>query len=178
MLNSSKDFGNVSNTSFDSERYDTLKTKIRKLFNNKSDFSKVYQVVIEHLETGGNLQEVRSALNNVSIQGQLSRMPDMESFLETLDDKERFELEKAIMYEEENFPWLNQFRESVRQNIEKQYYGQGNYVPRYYQPYYKMYNDSRNIYYKPYYSRYLQNPFSAYRSAWYTVNQIPPKEKK
>ena len=174
----SREFTGVNQSSFNEERYSSLKGKLRTLFNDKAEFSKVYELVIEHLEQGGSLQEVRSAINNVSITGQISRIKNLDDYLDTLDDKERFDLEKAIMYEEENFPWMNDFRESVRQNIESEYSGTSNFIPRYYQPYYKMYNDSRNVYYKPYYSKYLQNPFSAYRSAWFTVNQIPPKEKK
>jgi hypothetical protein len=174
----SREFTGVNQSSFNEERYSSLKGKLRTLFNDKAEFSKVYELVIEHLEQGGSLQEVRSAINNVSITGQISRIKNLDDYLDTLDDKERFDLEKAIMYEEENFPWMNDFRESIRQNIESEYSGTSNFIPRYYQPYYKMYNDSRNVYYKPYYSKYLQNPFSAYRSAWFTVNQIPPKEKK
>ena len=174
----SRDFAGVNESSFNEERYSSLRGKLRTLFNDKAEFSKIYELVIEHLEQGGSLQEVRSAINNVSITGQISRIKNLDDYLDTLDDKERFDLEKAIMYEEENFPWMNDFRESIRQNIESQYSGTNTYIPRYYQPYYKMYNDSRNVYYKPYYAKYNQNPFNAYRSAWYTVNQIPPKEKK
>jgi len=168
-----------ANNNFSEENYNNLKSRLRKLFNEKAEFSKMYEVVIEHLENGGSLQEVKSALNYISIGGQLSKLTDKEEFLSTLNEKETYELEKAIMFEEENFPWLNEFRESVRQQIEQQYYGKNNnYVPQYYQPYYKMYGDSRNVYYRPYYSKYLQNPFNAYRSAWYTVNQIPPRKKE
>lgn len=166
-----------SSSNFDRENYNTLKDKLRALFNEKAEFSQIYKVAIEHLESGGSLQELRSALNNVTITGQLSKLPDAERYTETLDDKELFELERAIVYEEENFPWLNEFRESIRQRIEEQYYADNNYFPRYYQPYRKFYGDSKNVYYRPYYSKFLQNPFKAYRSAWYDVNGIERKDK-
>ena len=159
-----------SSTNFDENRYSSLKTELRKLFNEKADFSKVYVILTNFLENGGTYQEVRSAFNNTTIIGQLSKVDDLGSFLDTLDDADQEIIERAIVYEEQNFPWINPIRESVRQNIESSY--KPKYVPRYYQQNRMGYGDTKNIFYKPYRSRYIQDPFKAYRSMWYTVNDI------
>ena len=159
-----------SSVNFDENRYGSLKTELRKLFNEKAEFSKVYVLLTNFLENGGTYQEVRSAFNNTTIIGQLSKIDDLSSFLENLDDNDQDIIERAIAYEEQNFPWINSVRDSVRQTIESSY--KPRYVPRYYQSNRMGYGDSKNIYYKPYRSRYIQDPFRAYRSMWYTVNDI------
>ena len=175
LQNQSSNYTSTNNT-FDADRYSTLRDDLRQLLRDESDFGKIYSKIVLHLENGGSLQEVRSALNNLTILGSISKIDDLSKLTDTLSEKEIYDLEKAIVYEESMFPWLNDIRQNIQQSIEESYSRGSRYVPRYYQPYIQMYGDSRNIYYRPPYSKFNQNPFNAYRSMWYTVNQIGMKK--
>ena len=130
-----------SNSSFNKENYDLVKSKLYSLINNEASSTEVYQAIQELINTGYGLAEIKSALKNVSVSGKLSKLDSYDSFISSLTPNELQNVKTALAYEQYMFPWLednlnmvtNQLKEANRKTT---------YTPTYYSVNYN-YNNYR-----------------------------------
>ena len=173
------------NSTFDQKGYQTIKSEIAAAMSRKAKPAQIYSIIIRALEGGLSLKEVRSAVNNNSIQYKLNSIKDIKNFMDSLSEGDLNTIKDALAYEQELYPWLDALRLEIDNEYKKQYYNTYSprayfrtYGPRFPQKTYfsnnRRYYNSSNYY--PLYGR--QNPFSAYRSSWFRLNNLDkPKEE-
>jgi hypothetical protein len=180
--NTNSIFGN----DFDREGYQSLRSEIAQALSRKAKPAQIYSIIIKAFENGLSLKEIRSAVNNNSLQYKLNSIKDTKGFMDSLSEGELNSIKDALAYEQQMYPWLDGIRMEVEDAYKKEY--QNSYTPRLYIPTYgprfprkNYYNNNRNYYnssnYYPVYGR--QNPFSAYRSSWFRLNNLDkPQEER
>jgi hypothetical protein len=156
-----------------SDDYNKLRKQINQLKFENAPLTKVYQTILQAREEGMDLKTIRSAVRNSSLEYRLSRIEDLEVFYKTLDKKEIDLIEKALMFEDQFFSWLDESDELLSNLInvdgqDRRYYP--NIFNRdVYRPF--LYQDYRQPRINTYYRKpFIRSPFSAYRSSYFELN--------
>jgi len=172
-IETTSSFGN----DFNLEGYRDLKSEIASAMNRKAKPTQIYAIISRALENGLTLKEVRSAVNNNSLQYKLNSIKNFKAFTNSLTEGELNTIKDSLAYEEKIYPWLDATRLEIEDAYRKNYYR--SYSPR---PYFRTYgpgfprrqnyfnNNSRYYNSSNYYpSYYKENPFAAYRSSWFNL---------
>jgi hypothetical protein len=134
-----------------------------------------------------SLSSIRSAVRNSSVEYKLDQIDDKESFYATLDPKDIASIQKALLFEQQYFSWLQDYDELLTNLIQRdnstsnsnRRYTPNIYIKDAYRPY--LTQSYRQPYLNNYWRKpYLRSPFSAYRSSWFELNpefKSPPKEE-
>ena len=156
-----------------SDDYNKLRKQINQLKFENAPLTKVYQTILQAREEGMDLKTIRSAVRNSSLEYRLSRIENIEVFYKTLDKKEIDLIEKALMFEDQFFSWLDESDELLSNLInvdgqDRRYYP--NIFNRdVYRPF--LYQDYRQPRINTYYRKpFIRSPFSAYRSSYFELN--------
>ena len=166
VLDSIKDFKNANGeqyqSTFNSDEYYSsdyarINNTVRKMIHNKVDATTLYTYIITEYNNNGNIDTLRSVLNNNSIIRKLNTI-DKKQYFSTLSEKELQKVLQAIQYEQSVYPFLETmfplyflFKIFTK---EKSYYsgsggygGSSSYYPSTYKPYYpKVYYPSSSSY--------------------------------
>ena len=174
---------NYQSSDFNQDRYKGLKKDIADLMKNKAPVSKIYEFILDAIEKGTPLNEVRSAVNNNSLRYKVSRIADQSRFVNSLSESDLKTVQDAIAYETDMFPWLDTLLDEIN-GMYKSSRGFSKPTLRpnrrrgfdfNFRPMNKYYNRNGNFP-KPFYNS--QNPFTAYKRAWYNINVDPSKKKE
>lgn len=151
---------NYSNTygQFNSDDYTRISRLLKKMINNKEEPIAVYSLIIGEYNNGTSEATLRAVLNNNSLARKLNKV-DKEKYLSSLSSKEYKSLVRALTYEKEMYPLLQEFFPDSSTSgsyyyptYKKPYYYSGNnykaYVPspRYYRPSLVNYYPNNNYY--------------------------------
>jgi hypothetical protein len=167
--------------SFNKEGYDDLRKEISRALARKAKPTVIYSLIQDAMLKGLSIREVRSAVNNNLIRYKLEQIKNTQSFLNSLNDSELKSIQDALAYETELFPWLDELRLTINEEMKKQS-GYNNYVRR---PFFRRgvgmprtnFNSNTRTngnYYRLPFAR-AQDPYKAFRQSWYNLN--PPIEK-
>ena len=132
--------------SYDKEDYSRINNMLRKMIKAKEEPATVYSYIISEYNSGVSETTLRSALNNNSIIRKLDSI-DKEAYFSTLSSKEYADLLRAITYEENFYPLLQEFfpsKGSTSTYLPKRtkYYNSGSGSRSNYTPYPKRYYPS------------------------------------
>ena len=176
-----------NNEQFNSDQYSKLRSDINQLKFENAPLTKVYAKILEAREDGMSLSSIRSAVRNSSVEYKLDQIDDKESFYATLDPKDIASIQKALLFEQQYFSWLQDYDELLTNLIQRdnstsnsnRRYTPNIYIKDAYRPY--LTQSYRQPYLNNYWRKpYLRSPFSAYRSSWFELNpefKSPPKEE-
>lgn len=154
VLDSIKDFKNANGeqyqSTFNSDEYYSsdyarINNTVRKMIHNKVDATTLYTYIISEYNNNGNIDTLRSVLNNNSIVRKLNTI-DKKQYFSTLSEKELQKVLQAIQYEQSVYPFLETMfpYTSYSKYLPKKtnyYSGSGSYggSSRYYPSTYKTY---------------------------------------
>lgn len=100
------DYSNNYSSQLDEDRTAILKTEIRNAMKRNDSPSIIYNLIYQAIEDGMPDQEIRYVLNQVTISGVLSKVDDVDTFMDRLSDREYKLLNNALAYEARVFPML------------------------------------------------------------------------
>jgi len=178
---------NYTSSAFNTEDYSDLKSDLSRAFRRKARPSVIYGMILDALNSGVGMPEVRSALRNNSLEYKLSQVPNLNEFYNQLSESEYKTINDAIAYERQTYPFLDdlimEINNAYKQNNSNNYYTPRVYIPRVYAPRNYKTNYATN------YSNFVRNsryndlfkvyaPASAYRASWYTINKIDESDNE
>jgi len=176
---------NYTTSSFNTEEYSDLKSELGRAFRRKARPSVIYGMILDALNSGVGMAEVRSALRNNSLEYKLSQVPNLNTFYTNLTESEYKTINDAIAYERQTYPFLDdlimEINNAYSQNNGNSRYSPRVYIPRVYSPRNYKTNYANNYASFVRNSRYndlfkIYAPASSYRSSWYTINKIDESE--
>jgi hypothetical protein len=174
-----------SQSNFDLEKYNSLRSEIGRALRRKAKPSVIYGIIVNALESGVGIPEVRSALRNNSLEYKLSTIQNLEGFLSQLSDSEEKTIRDAIAYERQTYPFLDDYVMQVNDLYTTTYNYENTprkiYIPRVYtnNNRYPARLDTngylRNTRFNPYFR--IQDPYKAYRASWYNIMNFDDEER-
>lgn len=159
----------VSNNPYNEEHADELTSKIRRAMNNKASPAVIYEIIMEALQSGYTVSEVKAALRRCSIIGRLESIRDKVTFWNSLDEREKQIVSNAILYEQETYPILSDLLDQIRDAETSSKYSSG------YNPYLRLprvyMTDYDHIYPDSYtdflYAKNKRRPYTNYNNSEY-----------
>ena len=152
--------------SYNKEDYSRINNMLRKMIKAKEEPATVYSYIISEYNSGVSESTLRSALNNNSIIRKLESI-DKNAYFSTLSSKEYSDLLRAITYEENFYPLLQEFFPSKGNTStylpnRTKYYNSGSGSSTSYIPYPKRYYPSfvypsSSVYNNKYKSNYAKS---------------------
>jgi hypothetical protein len=97
-----------SNTNYSAEQVDEVSELLRAAMFREEDVSVVYNILLEKIDEGYSPSTLTAALNRISVSRLIERIKDPDVFWESLNQKERTQLENGLAYERKIFPALNE----------------------------------------------------------------------
>ena len=101
-----------------SENYYGLKGELRNALKHGKTPDAIYNIINNAMRNGTSIEEIKSALNSVSIKSMYTNIQNKEEFLRMLSDKEMNIFKFALAYEDSKFP----FMDDITQETKQEYY--------------------------------------------------------
>ena len=97
--------------------YKTFKSELSNAIKNGSTPEAIYSLISTYKAKGMSLSAMLSAFRSSSLKYKLSNMDNLEAFMDSLSDSERSIIKAALIYEDYNYPYL----EDVIEELTKEY---------------------------------------------------------
>ena len=110
-----------TSTSKTSSSSNDLKSRIKKAVETSNSSADVYYEIQKALTEGASYADIQKALKSVSLKEHLLTMGNYNQFVQQLDTKEKAILKTALLYEEENYPYLEDILEDINTQQKKEY---------------------------------------------------------
>ncbi len=162
-------YGGSSTTSTSTNK--DLKSELRKAVETSNSSADVYYTIQRAISKGSSYSDIQKALNSISLRERLLTLRNYNAFIDSLDSSEKATIKTALLYEEENYPYLEDILTDVNNKAHKEYLNSNaSYSSRniasilkgmtYNTPTYYNYNSNRNNYISQ--ARFLNNYNKSY----------------
>lgn len=173
-------YGNTNSKVISGSSGDSLKSKLQRAIETSNSSADVYFTIQNEVSKGASYSDVQKALNSISLRERLLNIGDYKKFMNCLSSSEQAVIKTALLYEEENYPYLEDILSEVNKQVNREKASESNtYSSRnissilrtrgYNVPTYSNYNSNYNKY-KKYYN--FLNSYTNYNKS-YNRNTTP-----
>lgn len=99
--------------------YTDFKSELNNALKNKNSSAAVYELIAKYKSEGTSLSTILSALKNSSLKARLSKLDDLDAFMDYLSDSEKATIKSALAYEDYNYPYLDNIIEELTDEYNK-----------------------------------------------------------